>query len=227
VRALAALVTNKTADTIALSNGVDLECRPASKRTIRGVTTIGIIADEIAFWRTEEESRNQHKEILDAARPSLATTGGMLIVISSPYAKRGELWNAFKRDYGPAGDPKILVAKGASRTLNPTLPERVVTRAYERDAVSASSEFGAEFRSDIAGFLDFAIVESAIDCGVRCVRRARACGISADVIRAAAPAIVSRSPSRAMRMAWPFSIALSRSNHRSRRLPQRRRLPTC
>jgi hypothetical protein len=90
----------------------------------------------------------------------------MLIVISSPYAKRGELWNAFRRDYGPAGDPKILVAKGASRTLNPTLPERVVTRAYERDPQAASSEFGAEFRSDIAGFLDFAIVESAVDRGV-------------------------------------------------------------
>ena len=87
-----------------LSNGVDLECRPASFRTIRGVTAIAIIADEVAYWRSDETSRNQDKEILDAARPALATTRGLLVVISSPYAQRGELWNAYKRDFGPAGD---------------------------------------------------------------------------------------------------------------------------
>ena len=67
VPALAALVTSRTSDTITLANGVDLECRPANFRTIRGVTCIAVIADEAAFWRNEE-SRNPDKEILDAAR---------------------------------------------------------------------------------------------------------------------------------------------------------------
>ena len=100
VPALSAMVIGRTAETIALSNGVDIECRPASYRTIRGVTAVAIVADEVAFWRSEN-SLNPDKEILDAARPSLATTGGPLIVISSPYGKRGELWNAFRRDFGP------------------------------------------------------------------------------------------------------------------------------
>ena len=95
--AIVPLVTNKTADTISLSNSVDIECRPASFRTSRGVSAVTIICDELAFWRSEN-SANPDKEILDAARPALATTGGMLIAISSPYAKRGELWDAFKRD---------------------------------------------------------------------------------------------------------------------------------
>ncbi len=77
-----------------------------------------------------------------------------------------ELWNAFRRDFGGAGDPRILVAKGPSRTLNPTLPQRVVDRAYERDPLAAAAEYGAGFRNDVAGFLDFEIVESAIDHGV-------------------------------------------------------------
>ena len=64
------------------------------------VTVVAIVADEVAFWRSEY-SLNPDKEILDAARPSLATTGGPLIAISSPYGKRGELWNAFRRDFGP------------------------------------------------------------------------------------------------------------------------------
>ena len=162
VPALKALVIGATADTISLSNGVDIECRPASFRTIRGVTAVGVIADEVAFWRADETSRNPDREILDAVRPALATTGGPLIVISSPYAQRGELWNKFRRDYGPNGDPLILVAKAASRTMNPTLPARVVERGYERDPMAARAEYDAEFRADVAAFLDLAIVEA---CG--------------------------------------------------------------
>jgi len=170
VPALKALVVGQTADTISLSNGVDIECRPASFRTIRGVTAVGVIADEVAFWRADETSRNPDREILDAVRPALATTGGPLIVISSPYAQRGELWNTFRRDYGPTGDPLILVAKAASRTMNPTLPARVVERAYERDPTAARAEYDAEFRTDVAAFLDLAVVEAAVDHGVT-VRR--------------------------------------------------------
>jgi hypothetical protein len=158
-------VTNKTSDTISLSNSVDVECRPASFRTIRGVTAIAIIADEIAFWRNEN-SANPDKEILDAARPALATTNGLIVCISSPYAKRGELWNAYKRDYGLAGDPRILIAKAASRTLNPTLSERIVERAFERDPVAASAEYGAEFRNDIEAFVSIEAVEACVAEGV-------------------------------------------------------------
>jgi hypothetical protein len=165
VPALSQMVIGRTAETIALSNGVDIECRPASYRTIRGVTAVAIVADEVAFWRTEN-SLNPDKEILDAARPSLATTGGPLIVISSPYGKRGELWNAFRRDFGPEGDPLILIARAPSWAVNPTLPMRVVERAYERDPMAARAEYDAEFRTDVAAFLDLAIVEAAVDHGV-------------------------------------------------------------
>jgi hypothetical protein len=72
-------------------------------------------------------------------RPALATMGGPLICLSSPYGKRGALWEAVKRDFGPEGDPAIIVAMGSSRTLNPLLSERVVKRAYERDAAAASA----------------------------------------------------------------------------------------
>jgi hypothetical protein len=54
-------------------------------------------------------------------RPSLATTGGPLIAISSPYSRRGEVWEAYRRHYGPDGDARVLVAQGASRDFNPSL----------------------------------------------------------------------------------------------------------
>jgi hypothetical protein len=67
----------------------------------------------------------------NAVRPGLATTGGPLLVASSPYARKGELWNAHRKHYGPKGDSLILVAQGASRDFNPSLPQRVVDRAFE------------------------------------------------------------------------------------------------
>jgi hypothetical protein len=166
VPALKALITNETAETLSLANRVDIECRPASFRTIRGISAAAILCDEICFWRSDETSRNPDVEILSAARPALATLGGPLICVSSPYGKRGEAWNVYKRDFGPDGDPKVIVANASSRTMNPTLSESVVTRAYERDAESAKAEYGGEWRSDVAGFLDYDLVESAVDYGV-------------------------------------------------------------
>jgi hypothetical protein len=166
VPALKALVVNETSETISLSNGVDVEVRPASFRSIRGATAVAVLADEVAFWRSEETSRNPDSEILNAARPALATTGGLLAVVSSPYAQQGELWNVFKRSYGPEADPLILVGRAPSRTLNPTLKKRLIEKAYERDAAVAAAEYGTEFRSDLSGFVDLAAIEGAVSRGV-------------------------------------------------------------
>src|SRR6478736_3532479 len=83
-------------------------------------------------WMTEN-STNPDTEILNAVRPGLATTFGPLFMISSPYARRGELWNIYNKHFGPSGDPSILVAQGTSRTFNPSLPQSIVDRAMERD----------------------------------------------------------------------------------------------
>ena len=159
------LVDGATSDTLSLTTGVDIQVRPASFRTIRGITAIAAIADEIAFWRSDN-SANPDKEILKALRPSLATTGGPLIAISSPHAKRGELYGTFKRHYGAAGDPLILVAKAPSRAMNATPPQRVIDRAVEADPEAASAEYGAEFRGDLEVFVGREAIEACIAKGV-------------------------------------------------------------
>ena len=75
------IVGEPTADTIRLKSCIDIQIRPANFRTIRGITAIAAIGDELAFWSVEG-SANPDREILDALRPALATTGGPLI--SSP-----------------------------------------------------------------------------------------------------------------------------------------------
>lgn len=157
------LIANRTADTLDLANGISIEVRAASFRRLRGVTCVAAIADESAFWHSDETSANADTEILNAVRPSLATTGGLLAVISSPYAKRGQVWNTYRRHFGPDGDPRILVAQATSRYMNPTLPQSVVDRALARDHAAASAEYLAQFRNDVAAFVPFEVVVGCVD----------------------------------------------------------------
>jgi hypothetical protein len=163
VPALVGEIINRTADTLSLRNRIDLEIRPASYRGLRGMTSVAIVADECSVWYSEETgSSNADTAILNSVRPTLATTGGPLIVISSPYAKRGEVYRAFREHYGPQGDPRILVAHGTSRDFNPALPQRVIDRALARDAAAASAEYLAQFRSDLEAFVSREVVDAAV-----------------------------------------------------------------
>ncbi|MGO9681938.1 MAG: hypothetical protein ACLPTZ_04945 [Beijerinckiaceae bacterium] len=149
---LSSLVASKTADGIELLNSISIEVRAANFRRLRGVTCVAVIATEAAFW-LNETSANPDTEILNAVRPSLATTGGPLLIITTPYAQRGEVYTIYRRHFGAKGDPLVLVAQGASREFNPTLSERVVERALERDPAVASAEYLAVFRQDVEAFV--------------------------------------------------------------------------
>ncbi|MFC7396526.1 hypothetical protein ACFQU1_04895 [Chelatococcus sp. GCM10030263] len=89
-----------------------------------------------------------------------------MVIISSPYARRGELYKTWARHYGPDGDPLIMVAHGPSRLLNPNLPQRIVDRALERDEAVARAEYLAEFRSDLEAFLTVEAVRAVTAAGV-------------------------------------------------------------
>ena len=100
--------------------------------------------------------------MVDALKPSLATTGGPLIGISSPYARKGVLYQAFARDYGAAGRASVLIAKAATEVLNPAIDRDFVAAAYEDDPVAAAAEYGAEWRGDLADFIPREVVDHAV-----------------------------------------------------------------
>jgi hypothetical protein len=158
------LIEARIASVLRLTNRIDVEVRASDFRTIRGPTYIAVIADEAAFWYSDE-SANPDTEILNACRPGLATTRGPMFLISSPYARRGELWNLYSKHFGPTGDSQILVAQGASRAFNPSLPQSVVDRAMERDPASAAAEYGAQFRTDVESFVSHDVIEAAVIAG--------------------------------------------------------------
>jgi hypothetical protein len=153
---LKSLVINETSDSIELNNKCVIEIMTANHRGIRGYTVGTVILDEIAFFYSD--GANPDKEILSAIRPSLATLNGKLIALSSPYARKGILWDNFKRYFGQE-DPDVLVAKAPSLLMNPCLPKSVVERALREDHAAASAEYLAEFRGDIETYISLDVVE--------------------------------------------------------------------
>lgn len=160
---LAGVLVNANDDEIELSNGITIEIATASYRTIRGATVVCALCDEVSFWRSAD-SVSPDYEVMAALRPSMATVpNAMLLCASSPYAKRGVLWDAYRKFYGKPGP--VLVWSADTRTMNPSLPARVVDDAYERDETAAASEYGRDgvivFRSDLETFIAREVVEAA------------------------------------------------------------------
>jgi hypothetical protein len=150
---------------IELTNRVVIEVHSASFRRVRGYTVVAALCDETAFWRSDE-SANPDKEVLEALRPAMATVpGSTLLCASSPYARRGALWDAHRRYY--AKDGPILIWQSDTRTMNPTVPTRVIDDAFERDASVAASEWNAEVRSDVESYMNREAVEGCVEPGIR------------------------------------------------------------
>jgi hypothetical protein len=138
---------------------VTIEIHTASFRATRGYSYAAVLGDEAAFWRSDDTSANVDEEILNAVRPGLASIpGSILLVASSPYAKRGALYKAFRKHYGQDGS-KALVWKASTAEMNPSLPASEIERAYEDDPARASAEYGATFRDDIAAFVAREVIE--------------------------------------------------------------------
>lgn len=146
---LRALVSGETQESIALdSRRVMIEVFSASMRLSRGYTLAAVIVDEVAFLRTDD-SAEPDREIIAAMRPGLATIpGSLLLAISSPYSRRGALFDAFERHHGRDGDP-VLVWRAPTRTMNPSIGEDIIAEAMASDATAARTEWLAEFRSDL------------------------------------------------------------------------------
>ena len=103
-------------------------------------------------------------EIVRGIRPALATLGGPLIALSSPYARKGVLWTTYHKHFGGKG--KVLVAQAPSLEMNPTLPKEIIKDAYEDDHAAAMAESGAQFRRDIESFTNIESVEAIVAEGI-------------------------------------------------------------
>jgi len=157
---LAHLIERETMDSFDLPRSVSIEVATASFRSTRGYTLAAALCDEIAFWPTDDAAEPDY-EVLHALRPGMATIpGAVLLCASSPYARKGALWDAFRRHYGKASP--VLVWKAATRVMNPNVPQSIIDDAMGADPATAAAEYAAEFRTDVETFVSREVVDAAV-----------------------------------------------------------------
>jgi hypothetical protein len=133
----------------------------ASIAAPRGRAYALVIVEEAAFL-PNDASANPDVELLRAVRPALArVAASLLVVVSSPYARKGVLWEAWKKYHGKP-DGAVVCVQAPTLGLNPTFDAGAIARAYEDDPISAAAEYGAEFRSDVESFIAGEAIEAVV-----------------------------------------------------------------
>jgi hypothetical protein len=148
-------LVESTADELRLRNGTVISTLAADFRSLRGRTLLCAILDEAAFLQDDIECA-------PALLPGLATTGGMLLILSSPYSRSGLVFERH-RDYFGHDDDDVLVVCGPSEAFNPTLDPKMLAAVRAADPEGARSEWDGAFRSDTGMLFDDAMIEAAID----------------------------------------------------------------
>ena len=105
-------------------------------------------------------------ELVRALRPALARVeGALLAVVSSPYAKRGVLWQAVQR-HAEVPKPDVIVVQAPTLEFNPAFDATAVATAYAEDPAAAAAEYGAQFRGDIESYINPEALAACVDPGV-------------------------------------------------------------
>jgi hypothetical protein len=162
---LAQVVSNTTADTLTLSNACTLAAYPARPAAVRGLRARVVVLDELAFYRSSDNTPND-TEMLRAVRPCLATTGGKLFILSSPYAQSGALYELHRRHFGRPDGP-VLVWQASAPDMNPTLSPDYLLRMAQDDPEAYRSEVLGEFRAGVSTFLDAEAIAGSVEAHVR------------------------------------------------------------
>jgi hypothetical protein len=157
---LQGFIINKTADTIALENGVTIASYPCRPASVRGLRARVVVCDELAFFKSTENIPTD-VEMIRTLRPTLATTGGTLIVLSSPYFQSGALWTLHRKHYGRDDSPTLVWCASAPQ-MNPTLSADYLERMADEDPEAYRSEVLGEFRAGLSTLLDHELIEACV-----------------------------------------------------------------
>jgi hypothetical protein len=158
-------VLTQTAETLRLNSGVVLAAYPCRPAAVRGLRAQVVIADELAFFRSTE-NLPQDVEMLRALRPTLATTNGKLIILSSPYGQAVALWDLHRKHFGRE-ESSVLVWQASAPEMNPTLSTDYLARMEQDDPESYRSEVLGQFRAGLSTFLDPDAIAACVDDGIQ------------------------------------------------------------
>src|SRR5262249_30978730 len=122
------------------------------------------IERELAFYRSSEGYPTD-REMLRAVRPTVATTGGKVFILSSPYGQSGALWDLHTKHFGRPSS--TLVWQAAAPEMNPTLPADYLERMRQDDPDSYLAEVLGEFCAGLSTLFEPAALKAVVEAGVR------------------------------------------------------------
>ncbi|MGH9867914.1 MAG: hypothetical protein ACREAA_07105 [Candidatus Polarisedimenticolia bacterium] len=155
------MVTGQTADTITLENGVRLAAYPCKPSAARGLGARIVLMDEPGHYGAGVDV-----EMLRAVRPTVSTTGGKIVLLSSPRGQAGLLYDLHKKYFG-TDDPSILVWQAPAKLMNPTLDDAVLDRMRRDDPEGAEAEVEGRFMAGLSNLFEVEAVEACVVSGRR------------------------------------------------------------
>jgi Terminase large subunit, T4likevirus-type, N-terminal len=112
-----------------LKNGSRIEALPGTEKTVRGFSAVDLLL--------VDEASRVSDELYHAVRPMLAVSGGRLLMLSTPFGKRGEFYEAWE-DGGAEWERYEVPASQCPRISEEFLaaerramPERVYLQEFE------------------------------------------------------------------------------------------------
>lgn len=157
-------IVQEDKDGFQLSTNVRIQILSGDFKSVRGFSNLMVICEEICWMHLSDDRIRSDTELIRAVRPSVATTGGKILAISTKYMRRGWAYRTWKRCYGN-NNADTLVVDAPSKKLNPLLSDKVIERAMKDDMVAARSEFLNEWRDDVGMFLPESVVMAAVKSG--------------------------------------------------------------
>lgn len=159
---LAEEVGDSTREGFPLSNGINVRILTGQFNIVRGYSQVCVVCDEICFVGTSEDSKlKSDTELIRSVRPSLLTTKGRLIAVSTKFAPRGWAYGTWKRHFGNDSS-RILVWDAPSRMMNPTLRQSDIDEAMNEDPEAARAEFLNQWREDVSAYLPREAIEPCV-----------------------------------------------------------------
>jgi hypothetical protein len=135
-------------------NGSRIVSLPSSEATIRGFSGASLII--------EDEAARVSDQLYYAIRPMLATSSGRLILMSTPFGKRGHFYEAWEN----GGDlwERIMIPASACPRISPQF------LAEEHEALGDwwfSQEYGCQFVQTTDQVFDYDIVMRAVSTDIK------------------------------------------------------------
>jgi len=153
---------------LTLDNGFVVRTFPATRIAARAFSLPVAVLNESAFYRFAEGAANVDTEILTSVRRGMLNfPKRKLLIVSTPYAKQGILYDHFRRFYGRDDSKDVLVWRAATSYMNPSITaERLEEERRTMDPAHFAREYLAEFLDDAAAWLPSELIESAVDLGI-------------------------------------------------------------